>query len=223
MQVSATTSSSTQQALLLAANQLSSGKRITSAAVDPAGLAIANALTAQANGATQTASNAQNAIDANTVTQGDTLTISNAAQQLQTLSVAANNGLLSAGDRADVQAQTNQTTQEINSVAATPVASPDLSSSASAAASESSTAAAAATISSSQVALGAQTAALGFEQQNSAIAANNLSASASSIGDADVTRTATSDANAQVASHIQIALQVQANLAVSSLLGLFPH
>jgi len=257
------TSSSTQQALQLAASQLSSGKRITSAAVDPSGLAIANALTAQASGCDQGASNAQDAINASTVAQGAIASISDAAQRLQTLSVAANNDLLSASDRANLQTEANQNTQEINSIAgntqfngfhlldgSTPTASIqtgasqgstttlslpssgsgalglsniDLSSSASATTSEYSADAAITTIGSSQATLGSQTVALQFDQQNSEYASNNLTASASNIADADVTKTATNYANNQAASQIQIALQVQANLAASSFIGLFPR
>ncbi len=97
MQTSAIASSTqNQQALQLAASQLSSGKRIASAAVDPSGLAIANALVAQAGGFDQGASNAQAAIDASSVASGAIATISDAAKQLSTFSVAANDGLLSA-------------------------------------------------------------------------------------------------------------------------------
>ncbi len=258
--ISSATSSNTQQALQLAYDQISSGKRITSAAVDPSGLAIANALTAQANGFDQGANNAQDAINASTVAQGDIATISDAAAQLQTLSVAGNNDLLSAGDRANLQTQANQDTSQINSVAGTAqfnglqlldgssptvsvqtgpsegntaslslpssssnalgLSSVDLSSSAAAATSESSVDAAIATISTNQAALGSQTVALQFDQQNSQNASNNLRASASGIADADITATATNAAKNQATAQIQIALQVQANLAASSLLGL---
>ncbi len=118
MQTSAIPSSTqNEQTLQLAASQLSSGKRIASAAVDPSGLAIANALIAQAGGFDQGASNAQDAIDTSTVASGAIATISDAAKQLSTLSVAANNGLLSASDRADLQTEANQATQAINSTA----------------------------------------------------------------------------------------------------------
>jgi flagellin len=257
------TTSSTHQALQLAANQLSSGKRITSTTVDPSGLAIANALTAQANGFDQGASNAQDAINASNVAQGAIATISDAAQRLQTLSVAANNDLLSASDRADLRTEANQNTQEISSIAgntefngfhlldgSTPTASIqtgasqgsatnislpsagsgalglsniDLSSSASATTSEYSADTAISTISSSQATLGSQTVALKFDQQNSENASNNLTASASNIADSDVTKAAMSYANKRAATQIQIALQVQANLAASAFLGLFPR
>lgn len=263
MHIPALTSSSAQQAIQLAANQIASGKRLTSAAVDPSGLAIATALTAQANGFDQGANNARDAINASTVAQGASATISGAAQRLQTLSVAANNDLLSAGDRANLQTEANQNAQEINSVAgntqfngihlldgsvpaaavqtgtnagsttalslapsgtgALGLSNVDLSSSATAATSESSADAAIAAISTGQAKLGSQTVALQFDQQNSETASANLTASASNIADANITKTATDQANQKASAEIQIALEVQRNLAASNLLGLFPR
>jgi flagellin len=261
VQTSALTSSThTQQALELAARQLASGKRITSAAVDPSGLAIANALTAQASGFDQGAANAQDAINASAVAQGAVATISDAAQRLHTLSVAANNDLLSTSDRAVLQTTANQTTQEINSVAsnmqfnglhlldgstraagvqtganegsttalslpasgagAVGVSTVDLTSSAAAATSEFSTDAALTSIASSQAKHGSQTVALQIDQQNSENASNNLTASASTIADADSTKTAIGYANQKAAFQAQIALQVQAGLAASSVAAL---
>jgi flagellin len=96
----------------------------------------------------------------------------------------------------------------------------DLSSSASAAATEHSVNAAITTIGGNQATLGSQTVALQFDQQNSANASNNLTASASNIADADVTQTAAKYSRQQATAQVQIALQVQANLAASNLLGL---
>jgi flagellin len=250
-----------QQALQLTASQLSSGKRITSAAVDPSGLAIASALAAQAAGFDQGASNAQDAINASSVAGGALATISDAAQKLYTLSAAANNDLLSTSDRANLQTEANQLTQQINSTAnrtqfnglglldgsksaaavqtrasqgstaalslpssgaaALGLSNIDLSSSTAASASELSADAAITTIAGSQATLGSQTVALQFDRQNSDNVSNNLTASASSIADAHITKTATTNAREQTASQIQVALQVQANLAASSVLGLF--
>jgi flagellin len=261
VQIAAVTpSSQNQQAQQLAANQLSSGKRITSAAVDPSGLAIATALLSQAEGSDQGASNAQDAINASNVADGDIATISDNAQQLYTQSIAANNGLLSASDRADLQAQANQSTQAINDTASsaqfnglsllngsTPTAEVqtgagegsvaavslpssgdaalglsniDLSSSPAAATSEAAAAAAITTITASQATLGSQTVALQYDQQNSEIASNNLTAAASTVSDADITATVTSLLKERTATQIQVALQVQAKLAVSAVLGL---
>jgi flagellin len=262
VQTSALSSSSqNQQALQLAASQLSSGKRITSAAVDPSGLAIASALSAQAAGFDQGARNAQDAINASSVADGALATISDAAQKLYTLSIAANNDLLSTSDRANLQTEANALTQQINSTAAstqfnglalldgsastagvqtgasqgsiTALSLPssgagalglsniDLSSSASATTSEFSADAAITTITGSQATLGSQAVALQFDQQNSETASNNVTASASNIADADITKTAATLARERTASQIQVALQVQANLVASSVRGLF--
>jgi flagellin len=261
--LSASASNSTHQALALTANQLSSGKRITSAAVDPAGLAAANALLTQAAGFTAGASNAQSAIDASNVAQGALVTISDAARSLNTLAVAANNDLLSASDRAALQTQAGQTTQAINGIAgstqyngvsllagSTPtdavqtganegstgalslpssgtgalgLSNVDLSSSSSASSFEHATDAATAAIGSSQATLGSQTVALGIDQQNSRTASVNLTAAASNIADTDVAKTATKAAAAQTQAQLQIALQIQAGLAASSVLGYFAH
>jgi flagellin len=165
-------------------------------------------------------------------------------------------------DRADLQTEANQTTQEVNSVASntqfngvklldasTPalavqtgagegdtralslpasgtgslgLSQIDLSSSASAAASESSADAAISTIATGQAKLGSQTVALQFAEKNSENESNNLTAAASNIDDADITQTSTNDANDKTGSRIQADLQVQAHLAASSVLGLFP-
>lgn len=104
-------------ALQPSTSALSSGKRIASAAADPSGLAVSEALLTQATGDTQGASNAQDASNVSSLADGALVSISNDAQQLQTLAVAGNNDLLSSSDRAALQTQADQTTQEINSVA----------------------------------------------------------------------------------------------------------
>jgi flagellin len=100
-----------------AASALSSGKRIASAAVDPSGLAVSEALLTQATSDTQGAANAQGALDAANVADGALVSISNEAVQLQTLAVSGNNDLLSSSDRAALQTQADQTSQEIDTVA----------------------------------------------------------------------------------------------------------
>jgi flagellin len=203
----------------------------------------------------------RSAINASSVADGALATISDDAQNLYTLSVAANNDLLSSSERADLQTEANQITQQVNSTtsnaqfnglelldgststasvqtgasqgstaalslpssgaSALGLSNIDLSSSASATTSESSADAAITTLSNSQATLGSQTVALQYDQQNSANASNNLTAGASNIADADITQTATTNAQEQTVAQIQVALQVQANLAASSILGLF--
>jgi flagellin len=103
-----------QQELTQASNQASSGNRLTSAAVDPSGLAIYNALEAQANGADTANGNISDASNAINVAQGTTSTIQDALGQLQNLAIEASNGFNSPSDNAALQAQANQLVQGIN-------------------------------------------------------------------------------------------------------------
>ncbi len=102
-----------------AQTQLSSGKRINSAADDPAGYAIATALESQAAGyaaASQNIANAQNALN---VAAGGLASNNAGVSQLNTLAIAGANDFLSATDRAALQAVGNQLTQQVNAVAQT--------------------------------------------------------------------------------------------------------
>ena len=89
-----------QQQLTTASNQASSGNRLTSAAVDPAGLAIYNALESQAQGDDTANQNISQASDAINVAQGATSGIQSALGQLQNLAIEAGNGFNSASDNA---------------------------------------------------------------------------------------------------------------------------
>lgn len=103
--------------LLQSANQLSSGNRITSAAVDPSGLAIFNALSAQAAGFDQGSANAQDALNATNVAEGGAQSITGILGSLNTESIAASNDLLSPTDQQAIQAQATQQIQQINTIA----------------------------------------------------------------------------------------------------------
>ncbi len=106
-----------QVALLTATEQISSGERITSAAVDPSGLAIYNNLSTQSQGADTANENISEASDAVNVAQGATSTIQSTLQSENDLAIEANNGFNSPSDDAALQAQANQDTQEINQIA----------------------------------------------------------------------------------------------------------
>lgn len=108
-----------QQQLTQATNQASSGKRITSAAVDPSGAAIYNALVSQAQGSDTANGNITQASDAINVAQGATSGIQDALGQLQNLAIEANNGFNSPSDNAALQAQANQLVAQINGDAST--------------------------------------------------------------------------------------------------------
>ena len=109
---------SAQDALFEQIDQASSGKRITSAAIDPSGLAIYNNLTAQAQGADTANLNITEASSALNVAQGATSGIQAALGQVNTLAIEANNGFSSPSDNAALQAQANQLVQQINTAAA---------------------------------------------------------------------------------------------------------
>ena len=108
-----------QSALSQASNQASSGKRLTTAAIDPSGVAIYNALTQQATGADTANQNISQASDAINVAQGAASGIQDALQQLQGLAIEAGNGFNSPSDNAALQAQANQLVSQINTDAAT--------------------------------------------------------------------------------------------------------
>jgi flagellin len=108
-----------QQALTQASNQASSGKRLTSAAIDPSGVAIYNALTQQASGDDTANENISDAGDAINVAQGAASGIQGALQQLQILAIQAGNGFNSRSDNAALQAQANQLVAQINTDAST--------------------------------------------------------------------------------------------------------
>jgi flagellin len=108
---------SNQFDLLRTATQLSSGKSINTAADNPSGLAIYNALSAQAAAFDQGSLNAQDALNATNVAQGATQTVSGILGNLNVEAIAASNGLLSPTDQQSIQAQANQQIQQINTIA----------------------------------------------------------------------------------------------------------
>ena len=108
-----------QQQLTQASNQASSGNRLTSAAVDPSGLAIYNTLESQAQGDDTANENISEASDAINVAQGATSGIQSALGQLQNLAIEAGNGFNSASDNAALQTQANALLAQINGDAST--------------------------------------------------------------------------------------------------------
>jgi flagellin len=99
-------------------DEASSGKRISSAAVDPSGLAIYNNLTSQAQGADTANLNLTEAASAVNVAQGATSGVQSALGQINALAIEANNGFNSSSDNAALQGQANQLVQQINTDAA---------------------------------------------------------------------------------------------------------
>src|ERR1700721_2366340 len=107
----------TQQSLLQSFNQLSSGKRLTTPAVDPSGYAIATALQTQVYGLKPASGNVQNAFNAANVPSAGLGQIGDIATQLQTLAIQGVNDFLSPTDRAALQDQANQLVQQANTIA----------------------------------------------------------------------------------------------------------
>jgi flagellin len=107
----------TQQSLLKQYSQLSSGKRVNSAADDAAGYAIATSLNTQAAAASTAADNIQEAYNATNVAQGALQQLTGVLQTARNLAVQGVNSFLSPADRADLQAQTNQLVQQANTIA----------------------------------------------------------------------------------------------------------
>ncbi|WP_454690542.1 flagellin N-terminal helical domain-containing protein [Achromobacter aloeverae] len=109
---------SSQSALGTAITRLSSGLRINSAKDDAAGEAIANRFTANVNGLTQAARNANDGISIAQTTEGSLDEINNNLQRVRELTVQAANGTNSSSDLESIQAEITQRLAEIDRVSA---------------------------------------------------------------------------------------------------------
>ncbi|MGE4125618.1 MAG: FliC/FljB family flagellin [Pusillimonas sp.] len=105
-----------QNALGTAIERLSSGLRINSAKDDAAGQAIANRFTANINGLTQAARNANDGISIAQTTEGALNEINNNLQRVRVLAVQAANGSNSQSDLDSIQAEIGQRLAEIDRV-----------------------------------------------------------------------------------------------------------
>ncbi|HRK84932.1 MAG TPA: flagellin [Alcaligenes faecalis] len=106
-----------QSSLGTAIERLSSGLRINSAKDDAAGQAIANRFTANINGLTQAARNANDGISIAQTAEGSLNEINNNLQRIRQLAVQAQNGTNSASDIDSIQKEVNARLDEINRVA----------------------------------------------------------------------------------------------------------
>lgn len=98
-------------------SQLSSGKRINSAADDPSGLVISNTMQEQENGLNVGSENAQAGIDMLNVAEGGLDQINDSLQRIYELSVKASNGLNSGEELGAIQSEVNQLLDQIQGVA----------------------------------------------------------------------------------------------------------
>jgi flagellin len=104
-------------ALASAMQQLSTGKRINSAADDAAGLAISSRMTSQIRGLDQAVRNANDGISLLQTAEGALIEVTNMMQRMRELSVQAANDTNTASDRTSLNLEYGQLMQEINRIA----------------------------------------------------------------------------------------------------------
>ncbi len=102
-----------------ALQQLSSGLRINTAADDAAGYAISNRMTSQINGLNQATRNANDGVSLAQTGSGAITQIVNDLQTMRNLAVQSLNATNSASDRASLDQQFQQLSQDIDTVAKT--------------------------------------------------------------------------------------------------------
>lgn len=100
-----------------AMKQLSTGKRINSAADDAAGLAITNKMTAQIRGLDQAVRNAMDGISMMQTAEGATIEITNMLQRMRELAVQAANGTNSPVNTGSLQKEFDELQFEIKRIA----------------------------------------------------------------------------------------------------------
>ena len=108
---------SSQNALAVSLQRLSSGLRINSAKDDAAGLAISERFTAQIRGLNQAARNANDGISLAQTAEGALSEVTNNLQRIRELAVQSSNATNSSTDRAALQTEVSQLLNEINRVA----------------------------------------------------------------------------------------------------------
>ena len=97
--------------------QLSSGLRINTAADDAAGYAIVQGMTSQIDGLNQASQNANDGVSLAQTAAGALQEVTNDLQSMRDLAVESLNATNSSADRQDLNAQFQQLTNDINSVA----------------------------------------------------------------------------------------------------------
>ena len=108
-----------QSALEVSLQRLSSGLRINSAKDDAAGMAISERMTAQIRGLNQATRNANDGISLSQTAEGALNAVSNNLQRLRELAIQSANATNSASDRASMDAEAAQLVAEISRVAST--------------------------------------------------------------------------------------------------------
>lgn len=108
--------SSSQSSLNTSLQRLSSGLRVNSAKDDAAGLAIAERMNAQVRGLTVGIRNASDGISLAQTAEGALGSMTESLQRMRELAVQSSNATNSASDRASLQAEYAQLSDEINRV-----------------------------------------------------------------------------------------------------------
>ena len=103
----------------IALQRLSSGLRINSAKDDAAGLAIAERFTTQIRGLNQARRNANDGISLSQVAEGALQSTADILQRIRELAVQSANATNSSGDRAALNAEVQQLSQELQRIATT--------------------------------------------------------------------------------------------------------
>jgi flagellin len=106
------------EALRTAMERLSTGKRISSAKGDAAGLAIASSMTAQIRGMNQAIRNAHDGISMAQTAEGALGEAGNMLQRIRELAVQSASGTYSGEDRANLQAEVAELSAQVSHVVA---------------------------------------------------------------------------------------------------------
>ena len=107
-----------QMSLSTSMQRLSSGLRVNSARDDAAGLAIASRMDAQVRGTNVAIRNANDGISMAQTAEGALSTVNDALQRMRELAVQAQNGTNGTTDRANMDTEYQQLSQEITRIAA---------------------------------------------------------------------------------------------------------
>lgn len=109
----------TNNDLNTAMERLTSGKRINSAADDAAGLAISSRMTSQVRGLDQAVRNANDGISLIQTAEGALEESTNILQRMRELSIQSANGTYNDGNRATLDAEFKQLTEELDRISET--------------------------------------------------------------------------------------------------------
>jgi len=112
----ANASDSASQMTSQAMEQLSTGMQINSAADNAAGLAIVNTMTSQINGMTQAVANANDGVSLAQTAGGALTEVTNMLQRIRELAVQSSSGTYEASDRAAMQTEVANLTDQVSSI-----------------------------------------------------------------------------------------------------------